>query len=160
MYVRIYVLLVVFTYLFCNSMFVHSYVNNKVYALNVVLLFIQHRPKRPDMDRQTSTSRLVSSDLEDSQTSLELKTGLRNGGSTTVVRKPSQVCPVSENLENQNDVVSSSPDSAYKSDKSSCGRTAGKIITSALIGMYFGWFLQKSTGKSCHMSIKSLQRFT
>ncbi|XP_067943674.1 uncharacterized protein [Watersipora subatra] len=105
-------------------------------------------PKLPPMERQTSTSPLVtSSGPDDSQTSLELRASLPNEKQpvTTLVRKPSQVHPVSEKEAEANGHVDKVSASTDKLGTTSCCLTATKLILSLFIGLYFGWFLQKST---------------
>lgn len=98
------------------------------------------------MDRQNSTSPLVHSNgLDDSQTSMELKLSPESRQLPPIkVKKPSQVEPIAEKEKEANGHAIA--DGADKANNSSCGLTAGRLITSLIIGVWFGWFLQKSSG--------------
>lgn len=97
------------------------------------------------MDRQNSTSPLVHANgLEDSQTSMELN--MKKPLPASLVNQTTQVQPMEDKEKEANGSKCSTPDSVHKPDQTPCRLSAARIIISSLVGMYFGWFLQKSSG--------------
>lgn len=101
----------------------------------------------PEMDRQNSTTPLVNHlGMNRSLTAAELAQELnkQNVVSTSLKRKNSQVGPMNEKeLEAKHTL-----DEPTSKPKDSCGKYTIKVIVAILVGIYFGWFLQKSSGKA------------
>jgi len=101
------------------------------------------------MERQISTIPLVNekeqNGLNSSSTSMDMTAELSKH---KLVTKHSQVSPAEfvQETKEKNDTTSNS-DSNNNTEKDTNCVLAGKIITAILTGIYFGWFLQKSTGE-------------
>lgn len=106
------------------------------------------------MDRQNSTAPLVLADangLDDSHTSVEMEAvkSKHTSIAASLVRKNSQVQPIGEEAESIPNKCSTLVDSSgcnQQNEKDSCRLKTAKLLVSLLVGIYFGWFIQKSSG--------------